>query len=116
MKFLQTRKGNTLIGIEFGDYMIILLNSINSGDYKCRTKKEVVTNSYLTEVRKIKSITERGQPDCRACFCLNLFRTSVASNPALSHNCRGITCNIRGTYLITWSHQKSKVFINKTSR
>jgi len=33
------------------------------------------------------------QPEGRACFCLSLLSTSVASNPALSHNCRGITCN-----------------------
>ena len=26
-----------------------------------------------------------------ACFCLNLFRIFVASNPALSHSCLGIT-------------------------
>lgn len=31
-------------------------------------------------------------PDARACFCRSLLRTSVASKPALSHSCLGITC------------------------
>jgi hypothetical protein len=33
---------------------------------------------------------ENNQPE--ACFCLSLLRTSVASNPALSQSCLGITC------------------------
>lgn len=45
----------------------------------------------MGHITKITDIW-RGQPEGSACFCLNLFSTSVASNPALSHSCRGITC------------------------
>lgn len=33
------------------------------------------------------------EPSASACFCLNLLSMSVASNPALSHSWRGITCS-----------------------
>ena len=44
---------------------------------------------YTSKLVTVKEFS----PLCMACFCLNLFSTSVASNPALSHNCRGITCD-----------------------
>ena len=40
------------------------------------------------ELTSRPKLAEPASPD--ACFCLSLFRTSVASNPELSHSCRGI--------------------------
>lgn len=85
----------------------------------CRKKKSALTNHYLSQKKKEYTIA-KCLPDWSACFCLNLFRTSVASNPALSHNCRGITYIIeeKHNYLFViaeYNKLPTKEIIHKSS-
>lgn len=67
-------------------------------------KKDMIIYQKDFKMSTKKSTGDR--PDGRACFCLNLLSTSVASNPALSQSCRGITCKIIVNPLMTRTNKR----------